>query len=146
LQQEWAYVQRVTEDIDFFFSPLEEEIANGFLPSLFGESLIDDSYRRPLSTLPVKNAGLALPDTTQTANSNYKASSLMCGHLVDAMRQDKGVQYSSADHASLRKEVIAETRKNGKQKRTKPNCQQYSPIWMPIPLAQSKEGSIVANG
>ena len=44
LQQEWAYVQRVTEGIDFFFSPLEEEIANGFLPSLFGESLIDDSY------------------------------------------------------------------------------------------------------
>ncbi len=59
----------------------------------------------------MKSAGLALPDPTQTASSNYKVSSLMCGHLVDAMRQDKAVQYSSADHASLRKEVIAETRK-----------------------------------
>ena len=35
LQQEWAFLQRVTPGIDNAFRPVEEEIAKAFLPELF---------------------------------------------------------------------------------------------------------------
>ena len=35
LQQEWAFVQRVTPGIGAEFGPVEEEIAKEFLPALF---------------------------------------------------------------------------------------------------------------
>ena len=35
LQQEWAFMQRVTPGIGDAFGPVEEEIATAFLPALF---------------------------------------------------------------------------------------------------------------
>ena len=35
LQQEWAFMQRVTPGISNAFGPVEEEIAKAFLPALF---------------------------------------------------------------------------------------------------------------
>ena len=102
LQQEWQYIQRVSEDIAEYFAPIEESICKTFLPALFGESHLDDNYRRPLSTLPVKHSGLAIPDPTLTASDNYKTSTLVCGHLVQAIRTDSEVKFSLADHLSTR--------------------------------------------
>ena len=50
---------------------------------------------------------MALPDPTLTADDNHSTSSLVCGHLVQAMRSDCDVTYSSVDHISTRKEVVA---------------------------------------
>ena len=107
LQQEWQYLQRVTADIADHFSPIEKAICDDFLPALFGEPCLEDSYRRPLAALPVKHAGLALPDPTSTADDNHLTSSLVCGHLVQAIRLDSEVEFSSVDHQATRREVIS---------------------------------------
>ena len=66
LQQEWAFVQQVTPGISNAFGPVEEEIAKAFLPALF-EGVGDGAPGREITCLPVKQAGMALPDPTETA-------------------------------------------------------------------------------
>ena len=61
LQQKWAFVQRVTPGISNAFGPVEEEIAKAFLPALFeGEG--DGAPGREITRLPVKQAGIDIPD------------------------------------------------------------------------------------
>ena len=69
LQQEWAFVQWVNPGISDAFGPVEEEIAKAFLPALF-EGVGDGPPGREITRLPVKQAGMALPDPTQTAPEN----------------------------------------------------------------------------
>ena len=111
LQQEWQYLQRVTEGTSDHFSPIEKAICDDFLPALFGEPRLEDNCRRPLAALPVKHAGLALPNPTSTADDNHLTSSLVCGHLVQAIRLDSDVEFSTADHQSTRREVISAVRR-----------------------------------
>ena len=66
LQQEWAFVQRVTLGFGDAFGPVEEEIKTAFLPELF-KGVGDGALGRAITRLPVKQAGLALPDPTRTA-------------------------------------------------------------------------------
>ena len=63
LQQEWAFVQRVTPGISNAFRPVEEEIEKAFLPALF-EGVRDRAPGREITRLPVNQAGMALPDPT----------------------------------------------------------------------------------
>jgi hypothetical protein len=79
-----------------------------------GETLKDCTYRRNLSALPVKFAGLALPDPSASSEGKYEASTLVCSHILVAFRGTKS--FSSADHQSLRKAVTAEikTRRSDK--------------------------------
>ena len=73
LQQEWAFVQRVTPGTGNPFRPVKEEIAKAFLPALF-EGAGDGAPGREITRLPVKQAGMALPDPTLTAPENWQAS------------------------------------------------------------------------
>ena len=61
LQQEWVFMQRVTLGIGDAFGTVEEEIATAFLPELF-EGVGDGTPGRTITRLPVKQAGLALPN------------------------------------------------------------------------------------
>jgi hypothetical protein len=118
LQHEWQFIQRVIDDIGDCFFDVETAIADIFLPALYGETLKDCTYRRNLSALPVKFAGLALPDPTASSEDNYEGSPLVCSHILAAFR---GIEsFSSADHQSLRKAVTAEikTRRSDKQDST----------------------------
>jgi hypothetical protein len=74
------------------FSPLEKAISNIFLPALFGDSLVSKNHRE-LAELPVKCAGLALPDPT-------------CSHLLEAFRGV--VPFNSVDHKAVRASVTSE--------------------------------------
>ena len=85
LQQEWALVQRVTPGIGDALGPVEEEIAKAFLPELFKE-VGDGAQGRAIIHLPVKQAGMALPDLTRMAPDNWQASCFITGHLVLALR------------------------------------------------------------
>ena len=69
LQQEWAFVQWVTPGTGDQFGPVEEEIANAFLPALF-EGVGDGDPVREITRLPVRQAGMALPDLTLTDSDN----------------------------------------------------------------------------
>ena len=99
-------VQRVTKGIGPEFEEVERTLSKTFLPTLFGDDYADDGPRRKLSCLPVKWTGLAIPDPTSSADSNYEASFLLCSHLLAALQ---GVEpFRSADHMSVISEVKAE--------------------------------------
>ena len=66
LQQEWDFVQRVTSGVGDSFGPVEEAIKETFVPALF-EGLQEGVPDRGVTVLPVKQAGLALPDPSQMA-------------------------------------------------------------------------------
>ena len=59
-------MQRVTPGIGNAFVPVEKALQEIFLPALF-KGLGEGSPERGFTRLPVKQAGLALPDPTLTA-------------------------------------------------------------------------------
>jgi hypothetical protein len=99
------FPKRVIEGIRDSFTPIGEAIFNLFLPALFG-NLLECNYRCKLAELPVKSTNLALPNPTGTSDSCYKASTLMCSHLLEAFRG--AAYFSFADHQSVRVSVTAE--------------------------------------
>jgi hypothetical protein len=84
LQQEWQFLQRVTHGLGDEFSAIEQTLTSEFLPALFGVDGVEDTHKL-LACLPVKAAGLAIPNPTATAESNWTALTLVCGHLVAAL-------------------------------------------------------------
>ncbi len=105
LQQEWQFLQRVTSGLSDEFAVVEKALAEKFLPSLFGNGEQCDT-KRQLACLPVKHAGLALPNPTTTAESNWKSSTLICGHLIAALRGT--TDFRSADHSATMQRGKAE--------------------------------------
>jgi hypothetical protein len=53
-----------------------------FLPTLFGVDFDKSNPHSKLSCLPVKWAGLAIPDPTESADPNYEVSVLLCSHML----------------------------------------------------------------
>jgi hypothetical protein len=84
LQMEWQFVQQVVEGIGDDFSEIEKSIDDLFLLALFSDKLEDRDARRFLRKLPVKFAGLGLPDPVASSDSNLEASTLVCSHLLAA--------------------------------------------------------------
>ena len=101
-------MQRVTPGIGDAFGPVEEEIAKAFLPILF-EIVGDGAPGRAITLLPVKQAGMALPDPTQTAPDNWQASCVITGHLVAALRGE--VPFRTADRAACLRDGRAAVRR-----------------------------------
>jgi len=86
LQHEWAFLQHVILDIGDHFQSIEDAISNDFLPSMFGESsLEEDDYRR--STI-------------------YEASTIVCSHLIQAVQG--GILFRPAEHMPTRQQVLSE--------------------------------------
>ena len=90
-------MQRVNPGISNAFGPVEEDIAKAFLPALF-EGAGDGAPGRDITRFPVKQAGIALTDPTQTAPENWQASCVITGHLVSALRGQ--VPFRTADHTA----------------------------------------------
>ena len=108
LQQDWAFVQRVTQGIGDVFGTVEEEIAKAFLPALL-EGVGEGAPGRAITCLPGKQAGMALPDPTRTAPDNWQASCVITGHLVSALRGQ--VPFRTADHAACLRDGRLEVRR-----------------------------------
>ena len=96
----YAYFRclRATPWIGDTFGPVDEEIEMAFLPALF-EVVGDGDPGREITRLPVKQAGMALPDPTRTAPEKWQASCVITGHLVSALRGQ--VPFRTADHAAF---------------------------------------------
>eukprot|EP00978_Attheya_sp_CCMP212_P019803 scaffold55888_cov35-Attheya_sp.AAC.1 len=73
--------------------------ADDFLPALLGESKVGQPLRDLLS-LPVKHAGIAIP--------NFRASTIVYGHLVALLRER--ATFNVAEHTSVIKEGRAAMR------------------------------------
>ena len=67
------------------FRPVEMALKETFVPALF-EVLGDGVSEQGVTRLPVKQAGLALPDPYHTAPENWMASCVITGHLVAALK------------------------------------------------------------
>ena len=66
------------------FQVVEDALRDILLPDLF-QGGMNKIPRREITGLPVKQAGIALPDTTRTAGGNWTASCVITGHLVAAI-------------------------------------------------------------
>ena len=67
---------------------------------------------RGITRLPVKQAGLALPDPTQTDPENWTASCVITGNLVAALRGQ--VEFRAAEHSACLREGWTAVRRRGK--------------------------------
>ena len=85
LHQEWDFVQRTTPDIGTAFQPVEDALQAAFLLDL-SKGATSQIPGRVVTCLPVNQAGIALPDPTQTVKDNWTASCVITGHLVAALR------------------------------------------------------------
>ncbi len=84
LQSEWMYLQRVVPDTAEAFEEVEKALAEVFLPALLGQP--DCTELRGLFALPVKQAGLGLPDPVKTAPLSFEQSVWSSGDLVKSLR------------------------------------------------------------
>ena len=101
LHLEWDSVQRVTPDIGMDFQGVEYELQNTFLPYIF-QGATSHIPCMAITSLPAKQAGIVLPDTTLTKGVNWMASCVITGHLVATLRGT--VENRSGNHALLMEE------------------------------------------
>ena len=78
-------MQRVTPGVGYALGPVEVTLKEIFVPTLY-QRLREGLPEQGIIRLPVKQAGLALTDSTQTAPENWTASCVITGHLVAARR------------------------------------------------------------
>ena len=90
-------MQRVTPGVGDAFRLVETALTETFVPALF-EGLSEGVPERGVTRLPVKQAGLALLNPSQTAPENWTASCVITGHLVAALRGQ--VEFRTADHSA----------------------------------------------
>ncbi len=101
-----------------FFAPLEAKIRTSFLPALLSIPLteIDRGYRQLLSH-SVKQGGLAIYDTVNTAPSIHSASLAVTCHLMVSL-VDAGAQFNLGKHCNCNTEggqVVRKAQLNDKQ-------------------------------
>ena len=90
-------MQRVTLDIGDAFGLVEKALRETFVPEFF-EALGEGIPERGVTRLPVKQAGLALPDPTHMEHDNWTASYFIKGHLVAALRGQ--VEFRTVYHSA----------------------------------------------
>ncbi|OEU07108.1 hypothetical protein FRACYDRAFT_251843 [Fragilariopsis cylindrus CCMP1102] len=136
LQHKWSFTQRVIPGIDDLFQPLEDELTNNLLPALFGDppSTMDDKLRL-LTALPVKHAGLALPNPVTSSATNYKNSTLMSSHLLLAV-QGK-INFSLQDHRDTCQSSLSASR----ELRQTENDSSLTNLLAALPLAAAGQPS-----
>ena len=91
-------MQRVTPGIGMVFQPVEDEMQDTLLPDLF-QGDTHQVPERAITGIAVKQAGIALPEPTQTALNNWTASCVITGHLVASLRGT--AEFRLGDHALL---------------------------------------------
>jgi hypothetical protein len=78
-----------------------------FLPALFS-NVLANGLPGHLACLPVKKAGLAIPNPTLSTELNWTASTVICGHLIVVIWGQE--VFWLADHSAIMAAGKAETR------------------------------------
>jgi hypothetical protein len=79
-------LHRDIPDIGDLFAPVEERLNKHFFPASARWESRHFRVSRELLVLPVKFAGMAIPNPITSAETNYKDSTLICSHLIHALR------------------------------------------------------------
>ena len=98
LQMEWQYVQRVVSGIGPQFAPVEEAITSKLLPSLLDTDPDKCAFlpsNRKLLELPVKCAGMGIPNPCTSAESAFNTSTQVTSMLVTSLRRNESLDVAS---------------------------------------------------
>ena len=68
----WSFIQRTMPDLGPLFSPLEESIADSFIPAVIGRKL--STIERKMVALPVRFGGLGLANPVEACEREYQSS------------------------------------------------------------------------
>ena len=85
LQTEWTHLQRVVPGSQAYFDPVEQALTRSFLPRLLETDDANVASLRRLLALPVRQAGLGIPDPRDRAAPNYDASCAMTAPLITSL-------------------------------------------------------------
>ena len=83
LQNEWTYLQRVVPDVSAAFQPIENALAEDFIPALFGDKACPS---RDLTQLPVRHAGLGIPNPVTSSDKHFTVSLAMTNQVTASIR------------------------------------------------------------
>jgi len=105
LQLEWQYLQRVAPDVGAALAPLENAITTTFLPALIAEPEETIRRLRETTTLPVRYAGLGVPNPGKTARQNHEASRELTAPLTLSLAtgEELGIRAYAIACATTRK-------------------------------------------
>jgi len=93
------HLQRVVGDIGDAFDPIESAIISTFLPALFDTPQAIHKDLRALTSLPVKKAGIGLPNPTTAAPHNHTSSKECTAVLTNALLTGEGWHINDHQHA-----------------------------------------------
>jgi hypothetical protein len=91
------------------FDGVRDKMRSTFLPALIKDNIADGDPLLNLACLPVKNAGLALPNPVNRAEANYRASEVPNSHIIQVMRKKE--TFSLQDHTATARKVKGEIKK-----------------------------------
>ena len=113
LQMEWQYLQRVLPNAGPSFAPVEVALADTFLPALLQEIAPASPAQRALQALPVRRAGLGVPDPQLTAASCFTASQACTAELTRTLRAgtDLDIQAHAAKASTERRRMLKDKNK-----------------------------------
>ena len=104
VSQRWKFLCRTTPHLTEHMIRLEEAIRSKFIPSLFGDHAIDDSFRKVLS-LPVRFGGLGISNPSEECSVEYDNSLRVTASVTEAIISQ--IEYQDIDKED-RKAAIAE--------------------------------------
>ena len=73
IKSKFTYFLRTIPDIHDYFQPIEDTIANKFIPAISGSHIVND-VERELISLPTRYGGLAISITKDIAKMEYANS------------------------------------------------------------------------
>jgi hypothetical protein len=86
LQSEWQYLQRVLPDAGPAFAPVEQALREKFLPALMQETAGGLTEKlREYAALPVRKAGIGVPNPVDTAAACYATSVASTAPLTESL-------------------------------------------------------------
>jgi hypothetical protein len=87
LQSEWQYLQRVLPESGPAFEPVEASLRETFLPALLGAPEGIPDYLRDVLALPIRQAGIGIPNPVQLAAASYATSVECAAPLTKSLRE-----------------------------------------------------------
>ena len=101
LQQEWAFVQRVTPDIGIYFQAVEYKLRYTFLPALF-QGDTSQIHGRAITCLPVKQSNrLGLNSLTQLGHQGWTGHCPASSRGTFLRRTGRTAKFRSVNYAFL---------------------------------------------
>ena len=101
LKHKWTYLIRTIPNIDDQLQPLEDVIRHTFLPSLTGQSALNDETR-DLMALPVRHGGLGIINPTKNNILHHQSSENITAPLVSLILEQSHTFHQEVKEKQLR--------------------------------------------